>query len=212
MWQQFFRDCVLDLGRLFAGTNFLLQAIVALLQRRKIGEHQLGIDHFNVADRIDGGTDMMHVRVLETAHNLDDGVYFADVAEELIAEAFTRARAFYQAGDVNELNCRWRDFLGFGKLSQLFQTQIWNGDDADVWIDRAKGIIFRRRFMRARNGVKQCRFPDIGQTNDSRAEHKPRTLRRVDACRNASASIDARKSLREQCRKLADTARIRAAV
>src|SRR2546423_12490361 len=140
----------------------------------------------------------MHVSVLETAHDLDDGVYFADVAEKLIAEAFTCARAFYQAGDVDELNCRRRDFLGFGELSQLLQTQIWNSDDADVWIDRAKGIIFRRRFMRARNGVKQCRFPDIGQTNDSRAEHKPRTLRRGSACRVPSAVIEKRKRMRSR--------------
>ena len=54
-------------------------------------------------------------------------------------------------------------------LRELFQSRIGHGDDADVRIDRAERIIFRRRFVRAGDGVKERGFPDIRQSDDSSA-------------------------------------------
>ena len=50
------------------------------LHRFEIGEDQFGGDGFDVAHGIDGAGDVMNVRVLEAAHDLHDGVHFADVA------------------------------------------------------------------------------------------------------------------------------------
>jgi hypothetical protein len=55
----------------------------------------------------------MDVVVLKTADDLDDGVDFADVGEELVAEPLARARALDQAGDVDELEDGGDDFLRF---------------------------------------------------------------------------------------------------
>jgi len=41
-----------------------------------------------------------HVGVLETADHVDHGVHFADVRQELVAEAFSLRRALDQPGDV----------------------------------------------------------------------------------------------------------------
>ena len=48
----------------------------------------------------------MDVRVLEAAHHLDDGVHFADVGQEFVAQSLALARAFHEPGDVHELNRR----------------------------------------------------------------------------------------------------------
>src|SRR4029077_10105101 len=48
---------------------------------------------------------------------------------------------------------------------------IRHGHNAQVWIDGAKRIIFRRRLMRARDGVKKRRLSDVWKTNNSGAKH-----------------------------------------
>src|SRR2546423_1739638 len=96
----------------------------------------------------------MNVRIGKAAHHLHNRVYFADVTEELVTKSFARARPFYETGD------------------------------ADIGIDRAKRIIVGRGVVGPSDRIEQCRFPDIWQTDDSRAEHKTRTLRRWEQCRN----------------------------
>jgi hypothetical protein len=53
---------------------------------------------------INAAADVGDVAVLKAAHDMHDGVHFADVAEEFVAEAFALARAFHEAGDVHELD------------------------------------------------------------------------------------------------------------
>ena len=83
----------------------------ALLEAFEVGEHQLGLDRLGVGDRIDPALDMGDVAVLEAAQHVDDRVDLADVAEELVAEAFAVRGAAHQAGNVDEfelgLDDRW---------------------------------------------------------------------------------------------------------
>jgi hypothetical protein len=128
-------------------------------------------DYFNVSNWIDGRTDVMDVAIFETAHHLHNRVHFADVMEELIPQPFTFARAFDQTGNINEFNGGWDNLFGMRNLRDFFQAQIRHGHDAHVWIDSTKRIIFRRRLMGTRNGVKKRRLPDVWKTNYSGAEH-----------------------------------------
>ena len=72
----------------FLGERYLVAALGVLgdaFRRRflhgfQIGEHQFGDDGFDVAHGINAAGDVMDVRVFETAHDLHDGVHFADVA------------------------------------------------------------------------------------------------------------------------------------
>ena len=112
---------------------------------------------------------LMNVVVLKTADHLHDGVHLADVAEKLIAESFSRARAFHQTGDVHELD-RGRvtaagsphvalSLSAFGILvAILVQTYAPEGAYLYIigaslfggmlawWITLAAHISFRRRF------------------------------------------------------------------
>ena len=88
-----------------------MQAVFAFLQRRQIGQHKLRVDHFDVSNRVDCSSDMMNVAVLEAANDLNDRINFANVTEKLIAETFTRARAFDETRDINEFNRGRHNFL-----------------------------------------------------------------------------------------------------
>ena len=184
MRQKLFDDRALGLGRLRAGADFLLQAITPFLQRSEIGQDQLGVDHFDVAHRIDRRADVMDVGVLEAADDLHDRVHLADVAEELVAQAFARARAFHETGDVDELDRGRDDLLRTREFRQDFEPRIGHGDDAEVRIDRAERIVRRLRLARSGDGVEERRFSDIRQADDSSAQHKARTLRRETQARN----------------------------
>ncbi len=83
----------------------------ALLYRVQIGQHQLGIDHVDVVQRVDPARYVDDLGVIEAAHYMADGVGRADVAEKLVAQALAFACAFDQARDVDELHRRWHQRL-----------------------------------------------------------------------------------------------------
>jgi hypothetical protein len=148
-------------------------SVQAFVDRFKVGENQLRCDGLDVADRINRTGDVMNVRVLKTAHDLDDGVHFADVAEEFVAETFAFRRALHQPGDIHELDGGGNDDGGLRDPSQRRQPRVRHGHDADVRIDRAKRIIGRLRLPRAGDGVEQSGFPHVRETDNSGFEHKP---------------------------------------
>ena len=63
----------------------------AALDGVEVGEHELGLDRLDVAQRVDAAVHVHDVRVLEAAHHLEDRVRLADVGEELVAEALALA-------------------------------------------------------------------------------------------------------------------------
>src|SRR5437867_466590 len=91
-------------GLLITRTRRLLLAVRPLLDGSEIGQHELGIDHLDVADRVDRSGNVVDVVIFKAPNDLHDRVYLADVGEELIAETFTRARALHEARDVDELD------------------------------------------------------------------------------------------------------------
>ncbi len=167
----FHQHGVFGSGALVAAFDLFGDALAPFFYGGEIGEHQLGVDHLDVAHRIDVAGDMMDVGVFEAAHDLHDGVDFADMAEELVAQPFALARALDQAGDVHELDRRRNDDVGLDHLLQHLEPRIGHGHDADVRVDRAKGIIGRLRFAGAGDGVEESGFADVGQTDDSSSQH-----------------------------------------
>ena len=80
---------------------------------------------------------------------------------------FTGARAFDESSDIHKLDCRGRDFFRTRNLDDFFKARIWNRYNADIRIDRAKWIIFCRRFMRACDRIEKRRLPNIRQSYNS---------------------------------------------
>ena len=153
-------------------THFFLQTIATLLQRGQIGQHKLRVDHFDVANRIDRAADMMNIGTLKATHHLHDGIDFANMTEELVSQTFSGARTFDQTGDIHELNRRRDNFLRTRKSGQHFQARIGHGHDPEIRINGAEGIICRLRFPCAGYCIKERRFPNIRQTDNSSAQHR----------------------------------------
>src|SRR5439155_11385551 len=111
---ELFDDCVFDPCSFVTCVHLLLQSVMPSLQRRHVCEGELCIDHLDVTDGINRSAHMMNVRIFEAAHDLYNRVHFPNVMEKLVSQAFARACSFHQAGDIDELNRGWCDFLRVG--------------------------------------------------------------------------------------------------
>jgi hypothetical protein len=171
MRDEFFAQGDFGLGRFVAGLGGLGLAILAFLHGGQIGEDQFGIDDLDVADGIDRAGDVMDIGILKAAHDLDDGIDLADVAEELVAEPFTGAGAFDESGDVHKLDGGRHELLGTGELAQGREARIRHRDDAHIRVDGTKWVIGSLRLLRLGDGIKERGFADVGKTDDACGEH-----------------------------------------
>src|SRR5262249_32621432 len=149
--------------------QLLLQSLASLMQGSQVGEHELGIDDLDIANWINRRADMMKIRIFKTAYHLHDRFHFTNMMKELIPESFACARAFDESGDVHKLDRRRCDLLRAGNLGDVLEARIGHGDNAHIGIDRAEGIILRRRLMCACDRIKKRRFPNVRQTYNSSA-------------------------------------------
>ena len=114
---------------------------VALFDGVEVGEEELGVDDVDVVERVDAAGDVDDFGIVEAADDVADGVGGADVAEELVAEAFALAGAFDEAGDVDELHGGGDEGLGLDECGDLVEALVGHGDDAGVGVDGAEGIV-----------------------------------------------------------------------
>jgi len=110
---------------------------------------------------------MLDVVVLKTAQDMDDCIHLADVAEELVAEAFALRRALHQPSDIDERQLGWDDLGRAGDGRQPVEPRIGNRDLADVRLDRAEGIVGRLRRLRLGQRVEEGRLADVRQADDT---------------------------------------------
>ena len=158
-------------GFLVAAFGFFLAGVAAFFERGHVGEDEFGVDDLDVADGIDGAEFVDDVVVFEAADDLDDGVGFADVGEELVAEAGAFGCAFDESGDVDEFDGGGDEFLGSGDFGEDGEARVRDHDDPDVGVDGAERIVRRLRFAGAGYRVEECRFSDVWQSYDSGLEH-----------------------------------------
>ena len=163
---------------LFAGENEFEGFFVAALARLlgiaveglfhgcEVGEREFGVDHRNVLERIDVAGHVNDVVVLEATDDVRDGVAFADVGEELIAEAFALACSGDETSDVDEFHDRGHNAFGLDDFRQGRKARIGHFDDARVRFDRAEGIVFRGD-ARLRECIENGRLADVGQADDA---------------------------------------------
>ena len=160
----------LRLGVLVARIALFLEGGDALFQALQIGQHQLGLHRLGIGDGIDLVFDMLDVVILEAAQHMDDGVHLADIAEELVAQAFTRGGTAHEAGNVHERQLRLDDLGAARDLGDGIQPRIGHRDLADIRLDRAERIVRRLRRLRFRQRVEQGGLADIGQPDDTAFE------------------------------------------
>ncbi|MCY1535036.1 hypothetical protein D9M68_704240 [compost metagenome] len=140
-----------------------------LFHSGEVGQAELGEDDLDVGDRVDLVGDVDHVVVFEAAHHVDDGVRLANVGEELVAQAFTRAGSGHQAGDVHELHDGRHDALGRDDLCELLQARIGHFHHAHVGLDGAEGVVFGGDAGLGQR-VEKGGLAHIGQAHDAALE------------------------------------------
>ncbi len=101
---------------------------------------------------------------------MGDGVAFADVGEELVAEPLALRGAAHQAGDVDEGQAGRDDLLRAGDRGERFEPRIGHGDVADVGLDGAERIIGRLGRGGLGQRVEKRRLADVGQADDAAFE------------------------------------------
>ncbi len=74
------------LGLLIGAPRLTLQSFDPPLQALEVGEHQFGFDGLDIGNGIDAPFDMRHVGIFKTAYDMRNGVDFANVGKELVAE------------------------------------------------------------------------------------------------------------------------------
>src|SRR5690606_15490976 len=130
------------------------------------GEREFRVDDLDVGERIDLACDVDDVVVLEAAHDLHDGVGLADVAEELVAEAFAPGGAGDETGDVHELDGGRQGLLRLDDAGEHVEARVRHGHHADVRVDRAERIVLRGDF-RLGERVEERRLADVGKADYS---------------------------------------------
>ena len=128
-----------------AGLSLFSHLVDACFDGFEVLQLQLIVDDFLVAHRVDVAVNVSDVVVVEAAQHMNDGICFADVSQELVAQAFALRRALHQAGNVNNLHRSGDNALRIAYLSQLVESLVGHGYHADVWFDGAKWEISRLR-------------------------------------------------------------------
>src|SRR5699024_12302143 len=80
-------------------------------QGLEISEDEFGVDRVDIVAGTDLAVDVNDVVIDESPDDLADGVGFADIGQELIAQALTFGGTAHDAGDVDEVNGRVEDLL-----------------------------------------------------------------------------------------------------
>jgi len=160
----------------FASFRILFGLVLAALDGVHVGEDQLGVDDFDVAHGVNRAADVGDVAIFKAAHHMYDGVYLTDVAEEFVAQAFTLARAFDEAGNVHEFDGGRHQLRGPGDLRKHGEALIRHGDDAGVRLDGAEGIIGCLRLAGAGDSVKKGGFANVRKAYNTGSEHKGREI------------------------------------
>jgi hypothetical protein len=97
---------------------------------------------------------------------MDYRVGLPNVGEELVAEPFTLGCAFDESGDVHELNDCRHGSLRLYDARKLPEARVGDLHHADIRLDGAEGIVRSLSFRRGKC-VEECRFPDVGEADDS---------------------------------------------
>ena len=132
----------------------------------KVGERELGVDHFDVINRRNFARNMHHVIVVKAAHDMSRGVAFADVGEKLVAQPFALRRAFDEAGNIHKLHRRGNHALRNDDGRERRQACVGYFYDAAVGLDGAERIVFRRD-ARFGERVKERGFADVREADDA---------------------------------------------
>ena len=104
-------------------------------------QDKFGLDDFYVADRVHGTVYVHDVFVVEATDYFHDGFAFADVREELVAEAFALGGTLHETCNVHEFRDGGDDGFRIVDLDQFVEAAVRHAHHAHVRFDGAEGIV-----------------------------------------------------------------------
>ncbi len=154
---------------LLGGLGISLRLDELLVDRLEICERELGIDRFDVVERVDAASHVGHVIVFETAHDVGDRVRFANIREEFVPESLAFRGPRDQSGNVDEFHGRGYELFRPDDARKHPEPRVRDRDDANVWIDRAERVVLGRDLGRGQR-IEQGGFANVGQADDTAAD------------------------------------------
>ncbi len=128
-------------GFCHAALALLLGILETFGDRFHVRKGELGVDGLGITKWVYGTIDVEDIGIVEGAHDLSDGIGFADVGQEFIAETLAFGGTFYETGDIDELDDRWDEFLGFVDSAEERETFIRNFNHTDIGVDGTERIV-----------------------------------------------------------------------
>ena len=104
---------------------------------------------------------MGHFAVFKATHYMGDGISFADIGEELVAQTLALGCTGHEASDIGELHAGGHHLLRLGDFCQRIKPRVWHWHDAGVGLNSAEGKVFRGD-ARAGECVEQGGLAHIG--------------------------------------------------
>ena len=153
-------------GLLVARARRFGHAVQGLFNSGQIGQTKFCLNHLNVRDGVNFAGHVNDVVVFKAAHHIDGGIGLADMGQKLVAQAFARAGACNQPGNVNKFNDGPLNFLRAHNRRQQIQTGVRNFNDTHIGLNRTKRVILSRN-SRLGQGVEQGGFSDVRQAYDA---------------------------------------------
>ena len=132
----------------------------------QVRQNQLQIDDLNITPGINAAIDVDDVFVLKAAHHVNDGIHFANMRKEFVAQPLAAAGTLHQACNVHKFHRRRRDLLGLIHPRQLVKPLVRHGYHAGVGLDGAERIVGRLR-TRACNGVEQRALAYVWESHNA---------------------------------------------
>src|SRR5262249_54864910 len=106
-----------------------------------------------------------NVVVLKTADDLDHRVRFANICQELIAQALSLRSSTNEAGDIDELHDSRHDRLRPYEFCEGIKAFVGHSHDTHIRLDGSERRICRKSRHLCGQSVKKRRFTNVGQPN-----------------------------------------------
>ena len=158
------------LGLLVIALGLLLKVGAPLFETLEVRQHQLGLDHLGIGERIDLVGDVNDIAVFKAAQHIGDGIGLADIGEELVAQPFALRCAFHQARNIHKAHARRQNVRRLADGRQLFQPRIGHRHLAHIGLDGAEREVGRLRGGGAGECIEKCRLADIRQADNAHLE------------------------------------------
>lgn len=125
----------------FVGFGVFADSLDALFDLSEVGKDEFKINDVDISEGIDGFVDVGDIGVMKASDDVDDGIDFADVGKELVAESFAFGGPFDESGNVDEFDTSGENLFGARDLGEDFESWVGDADDSDVWFDGAEGEV-----------------------------------------------------------------------